>query len=219
MHNGPTASRWWSAARPPRAYCLPWRARLQGRWCRTRCLPWRNRSERDAAWTPRWWNFGRGTFRAALMLVKGSRYSSCTLALPTPVGSDRISRSGGLHVNQQKPTAAPPVEPKASAKSAPAAKKTAPAKAAPKAVAAAPASAPAAAKKAPPKKAAATKKAAPAKAKAPKSVSPEQRNHYIEVAAFYIAERRGFAPGNLEEDWLQAAAEIDRLIAAGHFGR
>jgi hypothetical protein len=39
------------------------------------------------------------------------------------------------------------------------------------------------------------------------------------VAAFYIAERRGFAPGNPEEDWLHAAAEIDRLIADGHFGK
>jgi hypothetical protein len=68
------------------------------------------------------------------------------------------------------------------------------------------------------KKAPAAKKAAAPK-KAAKTVTPEQRANYIEVAAFYIAERRGFAPGNTEEDWLQAAAEIDRLIAAGHFGK
>jgi hypothetical protein len=57
------------------------------------------------------------------------------------------------------------------------------------------------------------KKAAPATP----SVGPEQRANYIQVAAFYIAERRGFAPGNPEQDYLDAAAEIDRLIAAGHF--
>lgn len=70
--------------------------------------------------------------------------------------------------------------------------------------------------------------AAPVKAKTPakkkaasaaKSVAPEQRANYIEVAAFYIAERRGFAPGNPEQDYLDAAAEIDRLIAGGHFAK
>ncbi len=70
--------------------------------------------------------------------------------------------------------------------------------------------------------------AAPAKAKAPakkkaapaaKPIAPEQRANYIEVAAFYLAERRGFAPGNPEQDYLDAAAEIDRLIAAGHFAK
>ena len=50
-------------------------------------------------------------------------------------------------------------------------------------------------------------------------VDPEKRASYIEVAAYYIAERRGFAPGNPEQDYLEAAAEIDRLIAAGHFSR
>ena len=60
------------------------------------------------------------------------------------------------------------------------------------------------------------RKAARAPRKAP--IDPAQRANYIEVAAFYIAERRGFAPGNPEQDYLEAAAEIDRLIAAGHFG-
>jgi len=45
----------------------------------------------------------------------------------------------------------------------------------------------------------------------------EQRNHYVAVAAFYIAERRGFTLGNPQDDWLAAEAEIDRLIASGHF--
>jgi hypothetical protein len=45
----------------------------------------------------------------------------------------------------------------------------------------------------------------------------DQRNHYVSVAAFYIAERRGFTLGNPAEDWLAAEAEVDRLIASGHF--
>jgi len=112
-----------------------------------------------------------------------------------------------------KPASVMPAAPKAAAKKAPVAKKsaatTAQAKPAP--------AKPAAVAKAPAKKVAAVKKAAPAKAL--KAVTPEQRANYIEVAAFYIAERRGFAPGNPEEDYLNAAAEIDRLIAQGHFGK
>ncbi len=49
-------------------------------------------------------------------------------------------------------------------------------------------------------------------------ISPEQRNHYVEVAAYYIAERRGFAPGDPFQDWAQAAAEIDRLLAENRLG-
>ncbi|MDD2926719.1 DUF2934 domain-containing protein [Rhodoferax sp.] len=48
-------------------------------------------------------------------------------------------------------------------------------------------------------------------------LSTEQRNHYVSVAAFYIAERRGFTLGNPVDDWLAAEAEVDRLIASGHF--
>ncbi|MDZ4251766.1 MAG: DUF2934 domain-containing protein [Sulfuritalea sp.] len=68
-----------------------------------------------------------------------------------------------------------------------------------------------------PAKAAAPKAAA--RAKKPKGVPPEQRRNYVEMAAYYIAERRGFAPGNPLEDWVQAEAEIDRLLAAGRLGR
>ena len=78
------------------------------------------------------------------------------------------------------------------------------------------------AKKAAAKPAAAAKTVVPAKKKAKPGgarVDPAQRANYIEVAAFYIAERRGFAPGNPEQDYLEAAAEIDRLIANGHFGK
>jgi hypothetical protein len=66
-------------------------------------------------------------------------------------------------------------------------------------------------------KAAAAKPARPRVKKAA-GVPPEQRRNYVEVAAYHIAERRGFAPGNPLEDWVQAEAEIDRLIAAGLLG-
>lgn len=35
----------------------------------------------------------------------------------------------------------------------------------------------------------------------------------ISIAAYYLAERRGFAPGGAEADWLQAERLIDFLIA------
>jgi hypothetical protein len=101
-------------------------------------------------------------------------------------------------------------EPSIAPKKAPVAKKVA-AKAAPKAPAAvAPVAAPVVKAKAPAKKA-----VKPVSVK----IDPAQRANYIEVAAFYIAERRGFTPGNPEQDYLDAAAEIDRLIAAGQFAK
>jgi hypothetical protein len=48
-----------------------------------------------------------------------------------------------------------------------------------------------------------------------RSVAPEQRRNYIEVAAYYIAERRGFSEGHEADDWAEAEAEIDRLLAEG----
>jgi hypothetical protein len=52
----------------------------------------------------------------------------------------------------------------------------------------------------------------------PSTVPAEQRRNYVKMAAYYIAERRGFAPGNPLEDWVQAEAEIDRLLAEGRLG-
>ncbi len=68
------------------------------------------------------------------------------------------------------------------------------------------------------------KKAAPAKsgtasAAARPGVTLEQRHNYIEVAAFYVAQRRGFAPGNPKEDWAIAEVEVDQLILSGHFSK
>lgn len=88
---------------------------------------------------------------------------------------------------------------------------------------------PVAAKTASAPKAAAGEKVAVAKPRTPRraptatagngSVSAAQRRNYIEVAAYYIAERRSFAPGNPLDDWVQAEAEIDRLITEGSLGK
>jgi hypothetical protein len=43
-------------------------------------------------------------------------------------------------------------------------------------------------------------------------ITPEERNRMIAEAAYYRAERRGFATGGEMEDWVQAETEIDRLI-------
>lgn len=43
----------------------------------------------------------------------------------------------------------------------------------------------------------------------------EQRRYYVEIAAYYIAERRGFSGGSEFEDWVQAETEIDRLLREG----
>lgn len=58
------------------------------------------------------------------------------------------------------------------------------------------------------------KPAVAAKAKGT-SLAPEQRRYYVEVAAYYIAERRGFQGGSQLEDWANAEAEIDRLLREG----
>jgi hypothetical protein len=43
-------------------------------------------------------------------------------------------------------------------------------------------------------------------------LSQEQRHVGIELAAYYLAERRGFEPGHEIEDWLTAEAETDRAL-------
>lgn len=52
------------------------------------------------------------------------------------------------------------------------------------------------------------------------SVTQEAREAMIAEAAYFHAERRGFAPGDDVQDWLDAEAEIDALLkAAAHGGR
>ena len=49
---------------------------------------------------------------------------------------------------------------------------------------------------------------------------PEQRAALIAEAAYFRAEKRGFAPGHETEDWLAAEAEVDaRLMKAVHAPR
>jgi len=72
-------------------------------------------------------------------------------------------------------------------------------------------------KAAPRRRAERVKPAAPAAgAPARITVSEEARRAMIAEAAYLRAERRGFAAGNEEEDWLAAEAEVDRLLRAGN---
>jgi hypothetical protein len=41
-----------------------------------------------------------------------------------------------------------------------------------------------------------------------------QRRAMVAEAAYYLAERRGFAPGKALDDWLQAEDEIEALTRA-----
>lgn len=47
----------------------------------------------------------------------------------------------------------------------------------------------------------------------PLSPSAAERAEMIAVAAYYLAEQRGFVPGGEKVDWLRAEGQIDRLIA------
>mgnify|MGYP001806376596 CR=1 FL=1 len=42
--------------------------------------------------------------------------------------------------------------------------------------------------------------------------TPEQRREMIAIAAYYLAEQRGFAPGGAETDWLRAERAVDALL-------
>jgi hypothetical protein len=43
-------------------------------------------------------------------------------------------------------------------------------------------------------------------------VSAEDRKRFVAEAAYFKAERRGFAEGSELEDWVEAEAEIDALL-------
>jgi hypothetical protein len=64
--------------------------------------------------------------------------------------------------------------------------------------------------------AARTGRAATKRVAAP-AIRPEERHHLIEVAAYYIAERRGFDGASPRDDYLQAEREIDAMIESGNF--
>lgn len=44
------------------------------------------------------------------------------------------------------------------------------------------------------------------------ALSPQERERFIAQAAYFRAERRGFAPGCELQDWVEAEAEVLRLI-------
>jgi hypothetical protein len=101
-------------------------------------------------------------------------------------------------------------------KAKPAAKPAVKAAKAPAAKATATAAKPAASKPATGAKTPAAKAPKPAAKKSATPVlTPEQRRCYVEVAAYYMAERRGFSGGSEMNDWIAAEAEIDRLLREG----
>ncbi|MDB6104804.1 MAG: hypothetical protein JWO52_4803 [Gammaproteobacteria bacterium] len=53
-----------------------------------------------------------------------------------------------------------------------------------------------------------------AKAPAHVAISEDVRRGMIAEGAYLRAERRGFAPGHEEEDWIAAEAEVDALLKA-----
>jgi hypothetical protein len=46
-------------------------------------------------------------------------------------------------------------------------------------------------------------------------INPEQRRSLIAQAAYFRAERRGFAPGHEAEDWIAAEIEVNTVLTAG----
>ncbi len=52
-----------------------------------------------------------------------------------------------------------------------------------------------------------------APAATPLDPTPAERAEMIAVAAYYLAEHRGFAPGSADADWLLAERQIDRMLA------
>ncbi|HEX3836664.1 MAG TPA: DUF2934 domain-containing protein [Steroidobacteraceae bacterium] len=44
-------------------------------------------------------------------------------------------------------------------------------------------------------------------------VTAEERQQWIATAAYFRAQRRGFAPGQEASDWLEAETEVAALVA------
>ncbi len=47
------------------------------------------------------------------------------------------------------------------------------------------------------------------------SISAQERQRLIARAAYFRAEKRGFAPGSELQDWIEAEAEVLQLIRGG----
>ena len=52
----------------------------------------------------------------------------------------------------------------------------------------------------------------------PPPISAKERYQMIAEAAYFRAEKRGFTGGNIEEDWIAAEAEIDKILQASKNG-
>jgi hypothetical protein len=65
------------------------------------------------------------------------------------------------------------------------------------------------------RKTTASKPARKAPASTAPLIDPERRRALIAEAAYFRAERRGFAPGREAEDWLAAEAEVDTALTVG----
>ena len=48
--------------------------------------------------------------------------------------------------------------------------------------------------------------------KATGALSDTERRNYVEVAAYYIAQRRGFCGSSELEDWIQAEKEVAQML-------
>jgi DUF2934 family protein len=60
--------------------------------------------------------------------------------------------------------------------------------------------------------------ASPVSQAASAPVDAERRRNMIATAAYYIAERRGFAPGHELADWVAAEAAVAAVLAEGGKG-
>lgn len=56
---------------------------------------------------------------------------------------------------------------------------------------------------------------APSTKKRDKQITAEQRYCMIAEAAYYIAEKRGFAPGDAGKDWSKAETQIQAMLDIG----
>ena len=46
-------------------------------------------------------------------------------------------------------------------------------------------------------------------------LTESQRHEAVQVAAYYLAERRGFEPGHELEDWINAEVQLDATFGTG----
>ncbi len=58
------------------------------------------------------------------------------------------------------------------------------------------------------------KEAGPERQGTVKALSSEERWRLVAQAAYYRAEKRGFAPGGELQDWIEAEAEVERMIGS-----